>query len=408
MEPSAVLTMSDLQLREKVNEIYGLPRSDTSEAFVKFESGENAATAVMKYSHKAFSWNGQKAWLERILEQDIQQCSHDGPFDIKDHDRRCRLSIFLREQEEEKALQSNTVFVSGLNGSHELKHLVELLGSPRSEKCYDMDMQVIGAEELWTARTGNCGTALVRFHDNSAIDAVQEWNGKYFKNKTLYLKWVPDSEYGEVSPAKGAAKTNLASKLHMNNLPPGADLGYIRQVLHKYEVADQSFIMGGKTAVVYLKATDAKDILARFPNGLRFQGRKHYFSEWTGGKKGKGARGTTPVQYTRPAQSPHKPETSLTEQIADLNLGSNLGLQSSNWRFRTPSRNRTPQNTNDVIVRNLAFAASEQDIQQLFNGSYTNTKIAQKKGFAFVTLGSQEQAQRAIRELHGYNVPDGK
>lgn len=401
-EPAVVLTMFDLPLREKVKEIYGTGHVESPLAFVEFESEEDAAIAVLEYSNKAFGWNRQKARLERIDEQDIQQCSHDGPFDRKYHDKKCRLSIFLREQEEESAFQSMTVLVSGLNQSHELKHLREMLGPQRDERM-DLDEMEFELVDFWDTYISDYrGTALVRFHDASlagVVAIVKEWNGTYFKNNTVYMKCVPDSEYDKVSKKKDGPGASLTGRVHMNNLPPGADLDYIRRVLHKYEIGDQSFIMGGKTAVLYLEATDAKDILTRFPDGIRFQGRKHFFSEWVGGKKGKGIRGAP----ARSMQSP-SPGDGLTEKVAGLNLGSNLGPQSSNWRSRAPPNNRTPQNVNQVIVRNLAFTASEQDIRQLFGEAYTITRIAQKKGFAFVTLGSQEQALKAIRELHGHHV----
>ena len=189
----------------------------------------------------------------------------------------------------------------------------------------------------------------------------------------------------------------------MNNLPQGAGIDYIRSVLHKYKVGDQTFLMGARSAVVYLEMIDMNDVLSRYPHGLRYQGSKHYFSEWVGGKKGKGARAGPPPRSAPPAQPNSLDTTDLSKQVAGLSLGSDLGPRSDNWRSRTPSRNVGPEGSTQVVVRNLAYTATEQDIRQLL-GKMSITRIAQKKGFAFVTLSTPEQAQKAIRQLSGRQV----
>jgi hypothetical protein len=61
-----------------------------------------------------------------------------------------------------------------------------------------------------------------------------------------------------------------------------------------------------------------------------------------------------------------------------------------------------------VYVGNLSFDASESDLFNLFNGvgSVRNAEIVthreteKSKGFGFVTMGSIEEASRAVTELH--------
>lgn len=58
---------------------------------------------------------------------------------------------------------------------------------------------------------------------------------------------------------------------------------------------------------------------------------------------------------------------------------------------------------------NLSYDASESDLFELFNGVggvrnaevVVNSRTQRSKGFAFVTMGSVEEARRAVSELHG-------
>ena len=62
-----------------------------------------------------------------------------------------------------------------------------------------------------------------------------------------------------------------------------------------------------------------------------------------------------------------------------------------------------------LYVGNLSYDASESDLFELFNGVggvrnaevVVNNRTQRSKGFAFVTMGSVEEARRAVSELHG-------
>ena len=64
---------------------------------------------------------------------------------------------------------------------------------------------------------------------------------------------------------------------------------------------------------------------------------------------------------------------------------------------------------NKLYVGNLSFEATEIDLQDLFSeaGSVTEAALMQDKftgksrGFAFVTMSSDEEAQKAISLFHG-------
>jgi RNA recognition motif-containing protein len=68
-----------------------------------------------------------------------------------------------------------------------------------------------------------------------------------------------------------------------------------------------------------------------------------------------------------------------------------------------------------LYVGNLTYATSDDDLQQRFGefGSVTSAKVmmdrdtGRSKGFAFVEMGSANEAQAAIRGLNGHSV-DGR
>ncbi|KAF1965684.1 hypothetical protein BU23DRAFT_604023 [Bimuria novae-zelandiae CBS 107.79] len=220
-DASVVLTMfdDDQELHKKVKEIYAVPTVGDSEACVEFETENDAARAVSKYHEKRFGWNRHKTSLERILPTDMKQCNHDSEWtERKEHDKKCRLSIFLREQKKEVTFTSQTVLVSGLNRSETVKHVKKLLGAQVSEKSYDFEGELVDAEDVWEyfyPVPGAGGEVFVRFHDGSARDKIQEYNGTYFMNETVYLKCVPNSEYrpNPKGPQKQQAKE--IAQVHM-------------------------------------------------------------------------------------------------------------------------------------------------------------------------------------------------
>ena len=64
-----------------------------------------------------------------------------------------------------------------------------------------------------------------------------------------------------------------------------------------------------------------------------------------------------------------------------------------------------------LYVGNLPYTAGEQDVEQLFAscGTVESVKImrdmatGRARGFGFVEMGTDEEAQRAIEQLHDHN-----
>lgn len=76
-------------------------------------------------------------------------------------------------------------------------------------------------------------------------------------------------------------------------------------------------------------------------------------------------------------------------------------------REAPPSVNPGDITTDRLYVGNLSYDASESDLFELFNGVgavknaevVVNSRTQRSKGFAFVTMGSVEEARRAVQEL---------
>lgn len=89
--------------------------------------------------------------------------------------------------------------------------------------------------------------------------------------------------------------------------------------------------------------------------------------------------------------------------------GSSSSTQGSAREARAPRKPEAVEVTSPKLyVGNLAFDAAESDLSELFNGVGTvrNAEIVtnkfneKSKGFGFVTMGSVEEARRAVQELH--------
>lgn len=66
-----------------------------------------------------------------------------------------------------------------------------------------------------------------------------------------------------------------------------------------------------------------------------------------------------------------------------------------------------------LFVGNIPYSASEQDLQDLFGRSgakvtsvriITDFDTGRSKGYAFVEMGTPDEAQKAIQELHNFNL----
>lgn len=78
-------------------------------------------------------------------------------------------------------------------------------------------------------------------------------------------------------------------------------------------------------------------------------------------------------------------------------------------REAPPAVNPAEITTDRLYVGNLSYDATESDLFELFNGVggvrnaevVVNSRTQRSKGFAFVTMGSVDEARRAVAELNG-------
>jgi RNA recognition motif-containing protein len=67
-----------------------------------------------------------------------------------------------------------------------------------------------------------------------------------------------------------------------------------------------------------------------------------------------------------------------------------------------------------VYVGNLSYSTTEEDLRTLFTQAGTVTSVAlvkdrdsgQSKGFAFIEMGNQVEAEKAISMFNGYRMSD--
>ncbi|NIM11926.1 MAG: RNA-binding protein [Candidatus Aminicenantes bacterium] len=61
--------------------------------------------------------------------------------------------------------------------------------------------------------------------------------------------------------------------------------------------------------------------------------------------------------------------------------------------------------SNKLYVGNLLYGTTNDDLQDLFSeyGTVTDVKIIEGRGFGFVEMSSQEEAENAMEKLDGYD-----
>ncbi len=121
----------------------------------------------------------------------------------------------------------------------------------------------------------------------------------------------------------------------------------------------------------------------------------------------------------KPAGRRTAPTSHPTYQAAEAAAAASAAPSRNRERGRSQDRERQPSRGSrkpelvevtspKLYVGNLSFDATESDLSELFNGvgavqtaevvSHRDTQ--RSKGFAFVTMGSTDEAQRAVDTLH--------
>ncbi len=125
-------------------------------------------------------------------------------------------------------------------------------------------------------------------------------------------------------------------------------------------------------------------------------------------------QGRRPNRGGQQRQSTPPPEKTFWQKVvAFFSTEQTAKTTSNNGHVEQPARtSRKPESvavtSPKLYVGNLSFDATESDLFDLFNGvgevknaEIVSHKYTQKsKGFAFVTMQSMDEAQRAVTELH--------
>lgn len=112
---------------------------------------------------------------------------------------------------------------------------------------------------------------------------------------------------------------------------------------------------------------------------------------------------------SRPQSSERSPASSSSS--APRSTNDNPRPQREPRQRREPPAPANPADitTERLYVGNLSYDATESDLFELFNGVgavknaevVVNSRTQRSKGFAFVTMGSVDEARRAVQELSG-------
>ena len=114
------------------------------------------------------------------------------------------------------------------------------------------------------------------------------------------------------------------------------------------------------------------------------------------------------LEYSLLSRCGKSPGELCSVMILNPMVGDNFGAQSRSYR--------TSQNMNNkLFVGNLSFNTTENDLQDAFaaHGTVVEANLmvdrtsGRPRGFAFVTMGSEEEAQKAMNAMNGADL-DGR
>jgi hypothetical protein len=393
-EPSYVHTRFCSE--DKVVEVYG----HGEQAWVEFETPEDAAAAVKNYDQDRFGPNSQKLAVNLIRCEQVPKEDSTLP----------RYTDFVRQRDSET--KSSTVLVSNLPNSGPLKNVNEMIERIGLDDCYDNDddedKELHGVKNI-RIHPDEEGV-LVRFY--SAQDAAAfraSYKGDYWKNNTLHVEFRPDSEMEEILQEQNASKDN--TMLFVGNVRSmNADAikaAFFPVVLNNVQTTAKGF------AFVFLATVDAVAIVDKYPNGMRLRaGGKIYPSPPKGKKdaaafavarakvaatpKVAGPVASKPVQRNLPvtpkvAQPVLRAVPPSAKPVADSQVG---GLAA-----QTASMTLAPNGV-CAKVNDLPPWTTEQDVRNLFAGFKIHAKgVSIKPNYAFVWFTSDAEAQRAAMAL---------
>jgi hypothetical protein len=128
------------------------------------------------------------------------------------------------------------------------------------------------------------GSAYIRFKNHDTANAfIGQWNGNYWKNNTVYAKYVPDTDLDSIIDT--STKRNVPTiKLFVSNLQPGFDKAYLQNAFKPTQLQDISIpAKCGTFAFVFVPEDKVVNTLRTFP---KFYNRRKIFASIANGQKG--------------------------------------------------------------------------------------------------------------------------
>ena len=128
-------------------------------------------------------------------------------------------------------------------------------------------------------------------------------------------------------------------------------------------------------------------------------------------------RGTQYIKILEAASSPREACVLCYTNFTVTGLGASLFEAVTHLSFQTPAigwRNHEVKMESKLYVGNLSYSTTEDDLRTLFFQAGTVASVAlikdrdsgQSKGFAFVEMSNQSEAQKAISMFNGFNIGD--
>ncbi|CAI6337255.1 unnamed protein product [Periconia digitata] len=358
-----------------------------NKAIAVFKNEEIAQKAIEKFHGTQFGWQTKRVELWFIGSKDLPESDEEyyGP----------DLSTFLHDEKESRKVKSQTVLLTHLS-NHPEKWLNLLLektisyvqrADPYAEDSDDEEFDFDCTSSFVV--DSEAGMILAKFnHRDHADNFVETWNGRYFKSRTIYATKVLDKEIDELIEEHERAKQKRAAKpkggLFLRPIHYDVTKEDVISLFPNYQIHDVHFPPRGGSAIVFLGAEDAEEIATKFRSSLRLKDRIIAVSLFDFDKKNM-------------RQNPREPSPSvdsLTQQASGLQI-SNAGGKRGNSRGRPK--------TFDVVLKNLHFEATEEDIRDLFSGFDVQRVSFARPGLGFVALPTVEKQQRAIN-LSGQKI----
>ncbi|KAI4642611.1 uncharacterized protein J4E79_011493 [Alternaria viburni] len=349
-----------------------LQDDEIEEVYTRAGGGESAWIVFKDRTLAATFEKNHKGYHFGVIGKKITTCFWTEA--IPDHATN-RYSDFVRARDHQ--ILSSTVEITGLPAKHTLSDMNKLLESVRDQYLEAtkqnqlLDPTDYGYYEpinILQVKTPDPGVGLIQLAEpRMAINLVQQYAGTYWKNATLNARCVPDEEMNKLLVNEPSATD---ASLFVRGLKVGTSSKEVREIFKDFPITDVNVLPGKTFCFVIVQQADANSILARFKNGVKWQGR------------------TIKVDLSDKDKRKRKAEfgsTSATPVAAPAPL--------------------PPTDITDLKLENLPYDVTNHKILTLFEG-FAVYKVVIKQGYAFVGIPTGEVG-RALDMLNDTMIGAG-